>query len=67
MAADHPMAAWLFKKFKTDRFIMGKKEAYEIGNELNRQLDRIEDLEQRLGIPKEKPEDGDDYYDNLPF
>lgn len=50
--ADHPLAAWIFKTYKRDTAIIAKADAYKIGNELNRLQDRVDELEQRLGIPK---------------
>lgn len=59
---DHPLAKWLFREFKPGSGILTKPKAYEIGNELNRLLDRIDELETRLGLPqgKDEPEDDDD-------
>ena len=48
---DHPLAAWIFKAYKRDTAIICKADAYRIGNELNRLLSRVEELEQRLGLP----------------
>lgn len=45
---DHPRAARLFRQFKAGSDTLTKTDAYEIGNELNRQAARIRELEAEL-------------------
>lgn len=59
-SVDHPLAKWLYRHFKPGSDILTKAKAYELADELNRLLDRVEELERRLGLPQGPAELDDD-------
>lgn len=50
---EHPLATWLYKRFKAGSGMITKHEAYDIGNALDSQQHEIAELKETVRLLKE--------------